>query len=154
MKKYQGIRFNSRWDSSTWAIITLVVACCMANCLIDDGIWPLIISLVMLVFVLICFLSIFYRIDGDNLVVYQFFIPQAYPIHKIKEIKPTKVWLSAPATSIKHRIAITFTDRAILKSTMPLIISPVRQPEFIDLLLSVNPDIKFSDQSSLSDHLR
>lgn len=87
-------------------------------------------------------LSIYYRIDGDKLVVYTFFIPTAYPIDKIKEIKPTKSVLSSPATSLTHRLAITFTDRKILKSSIPLIISPVRQEEFIQQLLSVNPEIK------------
>ena len=61
---------------------------------------------------------------------------------KIKEIKPTKSVLSSPATSLSHRLAITFTDRKILKSYIPLIISPVRQDEFIRQLLSVNPEIK------------
>ncbi len=142
MKKYYGTKYNSQWDASTWTIIALVVACCLVNLFLDEGIAPLIVCLVMLVFVVTCFLSISYRIDGNNLVVYQFFIPKTYPIDKIKEIKPTKMWLSAPATSIKHRLAIEFTDRSILKSTIPLIISPVRQEEFIQQLLSVNPEIK------------
>lgn len=38
----------------------------------------------MLIFVLVTFLSIYYRIDGDKLVVYTFFIPTAYPIDEIK----------------------------------------------------------------------
>lgn len=96
----------------------------------------------MLAFILLIFISIYYRIDGDKLVVYQFFIPTAFPIDKIKEVKPTKSVLSAPATSLTHRLAITFTDRKVLKSSMPIIISPVRQEEFIRQLLSVNPKIK------------
>lgn len=96
----------------------------------------------MLIFVLVTFLSIYYRIDGDKLVVYTFFIPTAYPIDEIKEIKPTKSVLSSPATSLTHRLAITFTDRKILKSTTPLIISPVRQEEFIRQLLAINSEIE------------
>lgn len=96
----------------------------------------------MLAFVLVTFLSIYYRIDVDKLVVYTFFIPTAYPIDKIKEIKPTKSVLSSPATSLSHRLAITFTERNILKSSSSLVISPVRQEEFIRQLLSVNPEIK------------
>lgn len=96
----------------------------------------------MLAFVLVTFLSIYYKIDGDKLVVYTFFVPTAYPIDKIKEIKPTESILSAPATSLTHRLAITFTDRKILKSYTPLIISPVRQDEFIRQLLSINPEIR------------
>lgn len=97
----------------------------------------------MLAFVLVTFISIYYRIDGNKLVVYSFFIPTVYPIDKIKEIKPTKSVLSSQATSLSHRLAITFTDRKILKSSIPLIISPVHQDEFIRQLISVNPAIQY-----------
>lgn len=95
----------------------------------------------MLAFVLVTFCSIYYKIYGNKLVVYSFFIPTAYPIDKIKEIKPAKSILSSPATSLTHRLAITFTDRKILKGSIPLIISPVHQDVFIRQLLSINPDI-------------
>ena len=142
MTKFGGTRYNSQWDGSTWFTLGLVAACCVVPCFLDDGIWPTIICLVMLAFVLVTLLSIYYRIDGDKLVVYSFIIPTAYPIDKIKEIKPTRSVLSAPATSLTHRLAITFTDRKILKSSILLIISPVRQEEIIRQLLSINPEIK------------
>ena len=142
MEKFEGTKYNSMWDESTWFILGLVAVCCVGPCFLDDGIWPTIICIVMLAFVLVTFLSIYYRIDGNKLVVYSFFIPTAYTINKIKEIKPTKSVLSSPATSLTHRLAITFTDRKIIKSSIPLIISPVRQEEFIRHLLSINPEIK------------
>lgn len=142
MENFRGTRYNSMWDGSTWFILGLVAVCCVVPCFMDDGIWPTIICLVMLAFVLVTLLSIYYRIDGDKLVVYSFFIPTTYPIDKIREIMPTKSVLSSSATSLTHRLAITFTDRKILKSSIPLIISPVRQEEFIRELLSVNPEIK------------
>lgn len=142
MTKFGGTRYNSRWDGSTWFILGLVAVCCVIPCFMDDGIWPTIICLIMLVFVMVTFLGIYYRIDGDKLVVYSFFIPTVYPIDKIKEIKLTKSVLSSPATSLTHRLSITFTDRKILKTSIPLIISPVRQEEFILQLLSINPEIK------------
>lgn len=142
MEKFGGTKYNSRWDESTWFILGLIAVCCVVPCFLDDGIWPTIICLVMLTFVLLAFIGIYYRIEGDKLVVYTFFIPTAYPIEKINEIKPTKSVLSSPATSLTHRLAITFTDRKILKSTTPLIISPVRQEEFIRQLLAINPKIR------------
>lgn len=142
MENFGGTRYRSMWDGSTWFILGLVTVCCVVPCFLDDGIWPTIICIAMLAFVLVTFLSIYYRIEGDKLVVYSFFIPTAYPIDKIKEIKLTKSVLSSPATSLTHRLAITFTDRKILKSSIPLIISPVRQEEFIQHLLSINPEIK------------
>lgn len=60
----------------------------------------------MLALALLTLLSIYYRIYGDRLVVYTFFIPTAYPIDKIKEIKPTKSVLSSPATWLTHRLDI------------------------------------------------
>ena len=142
MEKFEGPRYNSMWDGSTWLILGLVTACCLAPCFIDHSLWLVTLCLSMLAFVLLTLIGIYYRIDEDKLVVYTFFVPTAYPINKIKEIKPTKSVLSAPATSLSHRLAITFTDRKILKSHMPLIISPSRQEDFIKLLLSINPEIK------------
>ena len=123
-------------------MLGLVAVCCLVPCFLDHSLWLVILSLAMLTFALLTFIGIYYRIDGDKLVVYSFFVPTAYPIDKIKEIKPTKSVLSSPATSLSHRLAITFTDRNILKSSIPLIISPMRQEEIIRHLLSINPEIK------------
>ncbi len=142
MKKYGGTRYNSLWDGSTWLIIALVVACCIWPIFLDDGILPVIISCIVLVSIIVLFKSIYYKIDGDKLVIYQFFVPSEYPIDKIESVLSTKSVLSSPATSITHRIAIKFSDRKILNSVMPIIISPVRQQEFIDQLVSINPNIK------------
>ena len=142
MERFGGTRYNSQWDGSTYFILGLVAVCCVVPCCLDHSLWLVALCLAMLAFVLLTFIGIYYRIDGDKLVVYSFFIPTAYPIDKIKEIKPTKSVLSSPATSLTHRLAITFTDRRILKSSIPLIVSPVHQEEFIRHLLSINPEIK------------
>lgn len=142
MKKYGGVRYNSQWDGSTWLILAIVVGCCIWPIFLDDGMLPVVISCVVLAFIVVLLKSIYYKIDGNNLVIYQFFIPSAYPIDKIESVLPTKSVLSSPATSITHRIAIKFTDRKILNSVMPIIISPVRQQEFIDQLVAINPNIK------------
>lgn len=143
MKKYEGERFNSVWDWSTWLLLALVAACVLWPLLIDksDGMLPVAICVVVLIFVVVMFLGVYYRIDGNNLVVYTAFRPKTVPIDKIKSIAPTKSVLSAPATSLTQRLAITFTDRSVLKSSDPLVISPVRQQEFIKRLLAVNPNI-------------
>lgn len=141
MKKYGGTRYNPRWDGSTWFILVLVAVCCLVPCVFDRSLWLIIVCMAMLAFVILTLTGIYYIIDGNHLVVYTFFTPTAYPIDKIKEIKPTDSVLSSPATSLTHRVAITFSDRKILKSTTPLIISPARRKEFIDRLLSINPDI-------------
>ena len=85
-----------------------------------------------------------YAIDGDDLIVYQFCRPKRYPISKIKDVKYTKSILSSPALSTR-RIAIRFTDRSVLRSSMPLEISPIDRAAFIRALLAVNPSISTSE---------
>lgn len=142
MKKFGGTRYNSQWDASTWLIIGIVVVCCIWPVFLDDGIWPVVISCVMLAFLLVLLKSIYYKIDGNNLVVYQFFVSTVYPIDKIESVLPTTSVLSSPATSISNRLAIKFTDKKVLKSSTPLIISPAHQHDFIAHLLTLNPNIK------------
>lgn len=143
MKKYRGVLYRSRWDASTWGLIALSSACCFLPLIFDDDGWtPLFVCVIVTLSLIVVMASVYYRIDGDSLIVYQFFIPAEYPIKKITEIKPVKSWLSAPATSLTHRIGITFLDRSVLKSAFPLVISPVRQEEFISQLKEINPLIK------------
>ena len=140
---FEGTRYASRWDASTWVLLMLMILVCIWPILLD-GYWvgPIIVAVGMVASFIGLFLGTYYRIDGDKLVIYQFFTPTALPIDKISEIHRTKTILSAPATSLTHRIAIKFSDRKVLKSSAPLVISPVRQDEFIAQLRSINPAIK------------
>ncbi|MDE6273363.1 MAG: PH domain-containing protein [Muribaculaceae bacterium] len=134
--------YKSRWDSGTWLMLGLMTAFCIAPIFFDDDGWmPLVVGGVMFVVVIIMLLSVYYKIEGDKLKVYTFFIPSSYPIDKISMIEPTKSILSAPAAALTHRMAIHFSDRRILKSMMPLVISPANQQEFIGKLLEINPNI-------------
>lgn len=144
--KYSGTRYNSMWDSSTWLMLAFVVAVCIWPVFVDDWVLPVILAVAFLAIIVVGLLGIYYKIDGNNLVVYQFFIPRTYPIDKISSIRPTKSILSSPAVSLTHRIAIKFSDKKVLKSTMPLIISPVRQREFVNQLLAINPHIQLSQK--------
>ena len=138
----EGTKYASRWDASTWLLLLFVVLVCIWPVLLDgDWVGPAIVAVGMLVLFIGLFCGTYYRIDGDRLVVYQFFKPTALPIDKISEIRPTKTILAAPATSLTHRIAIKFSDRKVLKSSAPLVISPVRQYEFIAELMALNPNI-------------
>ncbi len=134
-------RFNSRWDRSTWLILLIILACCVGQFFLDFTIWPFIISVLVLVYVIVLFKSIYYVIDGDRLIVYDFFRPKEYPISQIREVNRTKLNLAGPATSLTHRIAVKFKDRSIMKSFLPLILSPDCEHEFVKKLREVNPDI-------------
>lgn len=140
------MRYNSRWDGSTWSILLLVFVIFLLPALLDaDVVYRIIIILADILFttILVVLLKgIYYKIDGNNLVVYQFFVPKAFPIDKIDSVLPTKSILSSPATSLSKRIAIRFSDKNILRSSIPLIISPALQSEFISHLVLINPNIK------------
>lgn len=83
-----------------------------------------------------------YVIQGNLLLVYQFFKPRCFPVSKIIEIKYIENgWSTGPALSRK-RLAIKFSDRNILKSSLPLEISPRRRETFVSAILRINPDIR------------
>lgn len=85
-------------------------------------------------------LGCWYEIDGDTLVVYQFFMPHRMPIMKIKEVRKTTGYLATAGMS-SRRVSIKFIDRSVLKSSMPVEISPASRDAFIAHLLRVNPSI-------------
>lgn len=118
------IKFKPLFDWSTWVVIALVVIVCGWPVLLDASWLMIIISVSCIAFCMMPFLGTWYAVEGDDLIVYMFWRASRFPISKIKEIAPVKTLLSAPATSLTKRIAIIFTDRSVLKSSTPLIISP------------------------------
>lgn len=136
------MKFKSAKDGSTWAVIAVAVICCVWPLALDASLLMAMILLACLAVCIIPFFSIRYEIDGGELVVYALWRPSRYPISKIREIAPTKSILSAPATSLTKRLAITFTDRTVMKSAMPLVISPADSERFIKTLLTINPAIQ------------
>ncbi len=95
------------------------------------------VTLLLIVLIFGCW----YEIDNDNLIIYQFFMPHRFPISKIKEVKKTKGYLATAGMSSK-RVSIKFKDRSVLKSYMPLEISPKDRDGFMARLKEINPNIK------------
>lgn len=92
----------------------------------------------------LCFVLIrgcWYDIDGDTLVINNLFQPLKAPIGKIREVKYTRGYLAGAASSF-DRLAISFTDRSVLKSSMPIEISPKDRDSFVARLKEINPSIK------------
>lgn len=83
-----------------------------------------------------------YVIEGNEIVVYQFFRPTRLPIAKIKSVKKTSGYLATAAMS-HLRVSISFIDRSVLKSYAPLEISPKDRDRFINQLIEINPDIQY-----------
>ena len=82
-----------------------------------------------------------YEIDGEGLVIYQFFRPTRLPISKIRDVKKTSGYLATAGMS-HLRVSISFTDRSVLKSFAPIEISPKDRDGFIAQLIKINPNIK------------
>lgn len=81
-----------------------------------------------------------YEIEGDELVIYQFFHPTRLPISKIKDVRKTSGYLATAGMS-HLRVSIRMTDRSVLKSSAPIEISPKDRDGFIARLVEINPDI-------------
>lgn len=81
-----------------------------------------------------------YAVEGDRLLVYQFYRPTRLPVKKIKEVRYCTGILAGPCLSTR-RLSIKFTDRSVLKSSMPIEISPRDRDGLVRQLLSINPDI-------------
>ena len=82
-----------------------------------------------------------YEIDGEDIVIYQFFRPTRLPISKIKDVKKTSGYLATAGMS-HLRVLISLTDRSVLKSYAPIEISPKDRDGFMTQLKSINPNIE------------
>lgn len=81
-----------------------------------------------------------YEIDGDTLVVYQFFRPYRMPVSKIASVKKMQSYIATAGMSAQ-RVSIRFSDPSVLKSFAPIEISPSDRDGFIARLKEINPDI-------------
>lgn len=88
----------------------------------------------------ICIFGEGYSVEGDNLVVYMFFQGTRYPIKKITRIR--YVTKHIPLFGDRTHLAISFSDRAILKSRSPMNISAKESDSLVTELLEINPDIQ------------
>ena len=134
------IIYKSKIDWWVWLVLLFVAVVTVAVAL--DSTWLVTLSIggtMLLGVVLIA--GCWYEIDGDQLVVYQFFSPNRFPIDKIAEVKKTTGILATAGMSCR-RVSIKFADRSVLKSSMPLEISPKNRDGFIAKLKEINPDIK------------
>ncbi len=132
--------YPSKIDWWIWAIVAFVITVIIIIGITSPWWLTLLLGLAILVPSHTGLIGIWYAIEGDNLIVYQFFRPKRYPIKKIKDVRYSKGFLAAPALS-STRLAIRFTDRNILRSSLPLEISPFDRTGFVNRLLSVNPGI-------------
>ncbi len=133
------IVYKSGIDWWVWLCVLFIVAVTVTVVINTSWIVAIALGGTMLVLLIFMF-GCWYTIDGNDLVVYQFFRPNRSPISKIKEVKKTVGYLATAGLSSK-RVSIQFSDRSILKSSMPLEISPKDRDGFIAKLKEINPAI-------------
>ncbi len=135
--------YSSKIDWWIPAVVVFTVAVAFIGPIIDGEIFIVGIILAALLGTLeiVMFASVKYRIcDGKLGVRNCFYKWEWFPIDKISELKKSSGILSAPALSTK-RISIKFSDKKILKSSMPLEISPKDRDRFVQRLKELNSNI-------------
>lgn len=135
--------YKSKIDWWILAIVAFTVSVAFIGPIIDGEIFivGIIVGALLGILEIIMFASVKYQICDGKLGIRNFFYKwEWFPIDKISEVKKTSGILSAPALSTK-RVSIKFTEKKILKSFMPLEISPKDRDRFIAQLKVVNPNI-------------
>ena len=135
------IVYKSRIDWWVWCIIIFTLGFIVAiSSLNSDWIFALIFGGGMAMLFVVGLFGCWYEIENDQLIVYQFFRPHKFPINKIKEVKKTVGYLATAGMS-RLRVSIKFVNRSVMKSAMPLEISPKDRDIFIAQLKQINPEI-------------
>ena len=97
------------------------------------------IDLLVYAILLYLMLSIKYEINDSQLIIHQAMGKMIIDINTIKSIEPTHTILSAPASSL-DRLRISYNKFD------DVVISPRRKEEFIQHLLSINPQIELVEK--------
>lgn len=137
----KGTRYNSEIDWLAWTVIIFTALICSIPIFLGLMALGVVLIVFFVLLELVAFYGTYYEICEDELIIRSFYRKEIYPIDEIKEIKPTDSWLAAAASSLTKRIAITF-NRGIKRGSLPLIISPRNQIEFIRQLQSINGNIE------------
>lgn len=135
--------YNSKIDWWITAVILFTVAISFIGPLIDGESYMIgaIMAFLLLSLEIGMFASVKYQIKERKLGIRNgLYRWDWYPVDQIKDLKKTRSILTAPALSF-NRIAIRFTDKKILKSSLPLEISPKDRDNFIATLKEINPKI-------------
>lgn len=143
-KSTQTDYYKSKVDWWVYAIVVFTVAgCFFGPVLTDEDYWlGFVLSVIFVAIEIFMFASVKYAIRGNELGIRTFSYKwKWFPIDCISEVAKVTDCLSSAALSFK-RIRIKFSDPKILKSHMPLEISPKRRDHFIGRHIAINPNIK------------
>ena len=120
-------------------IISIIVGCTFVPLIINSKWILFFIDLLVYAILLYLMLSIKYEINDSQLIIHQTMGKMIIDINTIKSIEPTHTIISSPAASL-DRLRINYNKYD------EVIISPRRKEEFIQHLLSINPQIELVEK--------
>jgi len=120
-------------------IISLIMGCILISLAVSSKWIPFFIDLLLYASILYLMISIKYEINESQLIIHQTMGKMIIDINTIKSIEPTHSILSAPASSL-DRLRISYNKYD------DVVISPRRKEEFIQHLLSINPQIELVEK--------
>lgn len=134
--------YRSRVDRWIWVAAALVLALLTVNAIMAPWYLALIQSVGVLGFPIVIIFGVKYAIEGDELLVWQYFKCRRLPVMEIREVRYSRGYTNCIGLS-RYRLSITFDDNhKVLDSCLPLEISPADRDAFVERLLAVNPDIE------------
>lgn len=134
--------YRSRVDLWIWLVGAVVLILLIVNAVYAPWYLALIQTVGVLSWPIIMLFGVKYAIEGDELLVYQYFRCRPLPVAEIKEVIYSRGYANCVGLS-KYRLTINFYDNhGLLKSCLPLAISPADRDAFVEQLLTINPDIK------------
>lgn len=134
--------YRSRVDRWIWVAAALVLALLTVNAILAPWYLALIQSVGVLGFPIVIIFGVKYAIEGDELLVWQYFKCRRLPVMEIREVRYSRGYTNCIGLS-RYRLSITFDDNhKVLDSCLPLEISPADRDAFVERLLAVNPDIE------------
>lgn len=138
--------YKSKIDWWVYAILLFIAVCCMIGPIFTHSdYWiGIFFTIIFGGFILSLILNLKYCVRGKEFGIRYLYHWSWFPVDKIESIKPVNSILASAALSTK-RLAIKFSDRKVLKSSMPLEISPTDKESFIKILQEINPTIKVLD---------
>lgn len=134
--------YRSRVDRWIWMAAALVLVLLTVNAILAPWYLALIQSVGVLGFPIVIIFGVKYAIEGNELLVWQYFKCRRLPVMEIQEVRYSRGYTNCIGLS-RFRLSITFDDNhKVLDSCLPLEISPADRDAFVERLLAVNPDIE------------
>ena len=115
------------------------MGCILISLAVSSKWIPFFIDLLLYISLVYLMVSIKYEINESQLIIHQAMGKIIIDINTIKSIEPTHTILSAPASSL-DRLRISYNKYD------DVVISPRRKEEFIQHLLSINPQIELVEK--------